>query len=226
MSANKSEGRPVNVLARKLADVAAEVRYVQKDSFNDFQKYKYASAEAVLGKVNEALTTRGIAVGSTAELVNYHHGGKGESHNAVVRLTLRFIDCESNEVIAVQGLGQGSDKGDKAVMKANTAALKYCYANAFTISWGDDPEVPNDSDKVDAGNKKRRAKNKKSPAAGNGFKTVFTREELESKITDTTTKAELEAVKGAIVTMRGTDDYKPLVALYKDRLKALPPKEL
>ena len=36
--------------------------------------------------------------------------------------------------LTVEGLGSGSDTGDKAVMKANTAALKYCLANGFLIS--------------------------------------------------------------------------------------------
>lgn len=127
--------KTTNVLARKLAEVAKEVAYVQKDATNDFHKYRYASAVAVLRKVNEALSSRGIAVGSSTELVKFEAG------NAIVRITIRFIDADSGEVIEVQGLGQGYDKGDKAVMKANTAALKYCYSNAFTISWGDDPEA-------------------------------------------------------------------------------------
>ena len=43
-----------HTLAKKLAEVAREVAYVQKDATNSFQKYKYASAEAVLRKVNVA----------------------------------------------------------------------------------------------------------------------------------------------------------------------------
>lgn len=205
-------------LAIKLAEVAKEVAYVQKDAVNSFQKYKYASAEAVLSKVNEALTSRNIAIGSGAELLNYHQGGPKESNNAVVRLTLRFIDGDSDEVIAVQGLGQGSDKSDKAVMKANTAALKYCYANAFTMSWGDDPEVPNAQDKVNASNKKRSAKNKASPEADANVKTMFTRSELEEEMSEATILLDLERIKGKIVTMRGTDNYAPLVEMYKSRM--------
>jgi hypothetical protein len=125
-------------LAQKLSDVMAEVGYVRKDATNAFHKYKYASAEAVLKKVNAALSSRGVAVGSLATVAHYEKG------HAVVRLRLEFHD--GNAVIAVEGLGEGSDKGDKAIMKANTAALKYALANAFMISWGDDPEQDESTD--------------------------------------------------------------------------------
>jgi hypothetical protein len=220
MSKTKEEEKPQS-LASKLAEVAKEVAYVQKDSVNSFQNYKYASAEAVLSKVNEALTSRGIAISSGVELVNYHQGGPKESSNAIVCITLRFVDGATNEVLAVQGLGQGADKSDKAVMKANTAALKYCYANAFTISWGDDPEVPNDLDKTSAKTKKRIASSKASPDPAKGFKTVFTRTQLEEEISTAKLLLDLEKVKGKIVTMRGTDNYAPLVEMYKSRMNEI-----
>ena len=129
-------------LASKLAEVMGEVGYVQKDAENAFHHYKYASAEAVLKKVNAALSTRGIAVSTQAELLHYDQlpGDKGPSMHAVVRLSLMFIDG-SGDTITAQGIGEGSDKGDKAVMKGNTAAVKYALADAFMISWGDDPEA-------------------------------------------------------------------------------------
>ena len=126
-------------LTTKLAEVMAEVGYVKKDAVNDFHKYRYASAEAVLKKVNAALSSRGIAVATQAELLHY------ADNHAVVRLSLSFTDGPDS--ITAQGLGEGSDKGDKAVMKADTAALKYALANAFMISWGDDPEADIDTDK-------------------------------------------------------------------------------
>ena len=131
------------MLSAKLAEVMAEVGYVKKDATNDFHHYRYASAEAVLKKVNAALSARGIAVATQAELLQYEQFGKGV--HAVVRLSLSFTD--GDEQLTVQGLGEGSDTGDKAVMKADTAALKYALANAFMISWGDDPEADASTDK-------------------------------------------------------------------------------
>ena len=120
-------------LVEKMAEVMAEVGYVQKDAVNKGIGYKYASAEAVLKKVNAALSERGIAVSSAATLENFSPG------RAVVKLALTFHD--GTDSLTVEGLGEGTDKGDKSTMKANTSALKYAMANAFLISWGDDPEA-------------------------------------------------------------------------------------
>lgn len=139
-----------NSLHADLAEVMAAVGYVQKDGRNKTQGYKYASAEAVLKKVNAEVSSRGIAISSDADLVHfnvtqYKDGKEKFRSDAVVRLELEFI--RGDERVAVSGLGASTDLGDKAVMKANTAAIKYCLTNAFLISWGDDPEA---DEKVDA----------------------------------------------------------------------------
>ena len=201
-------------LAAKLAEVANEVSYVQKDAKNDFHKYSYASAEAVLRKVNEALTTRKIAISSNAELLHFEEG------NAIVRLTLKFVDGDNGEILVVQGLGQGQDKGDKAVMKANTAALKYAYANAFTMSWGDDPEADAATDRSTT-KKTSKPRAKKSGKTEKGFKTMFTMEEISSAIASSKTMTDLEQVKPRIITMRGTAAYESLRSEYKSRANDL-----
>lgn len=128
----------MSTLHKDLAEVMNIVGYIQKDGKNDFHKYKYASAEKVLGKVNEELSKRGICIQSQAQSVHYEHG-----HAVVwVRLNLRRGD----ETISFEGIGEGSDKGDKAIMKANTAAIKYALASGFLISWGDDPEQDSSTD--------------------------------------------------------------------------------
>lgn len=123
-----------------LAEVMGEVSYVQKDKKNDFHGYSYASAEAVLRKVSEALAKRGICVSSESELLQNDPG------RATVRVTLTFLH-ESGSVSA-QGIGSALDKGDKACMKANTAAVKYAVSSAFLISWGDDPENDSKTDEI------------------------------------------------------------------------------
>jgi len=137
-------------LVQKMAEVMAEVGYVQKDSVNDFHKYRYASAEAILKKVNAALSSRGIAVQSHAELVSHEviPSEKGPKVLAVVKLSMDFTD--GTDSLHAEGLGSGMDSGDKAVMKGNTAAAKYLVANAFFISWGDDPEADSRTDREPA----------------------------------------------------------------------------
>lgn len=198
-------------LATKLAEVAAECGYVAKASKNDYHGYKYASAEDVLKKVNEALTKRNIAVGSEANVVHITDDGK----NAVVKLTLGFYDGDDPEgrPLVVEGLGQGADKGDKAVMKANTAALKYAYANALTISWGDDPEADTGTDKAAAPKKTKT----KKPAAKKSDKSVV------EQIQAATDVKQLEELKQKVMELRDEDKDKYAEArdAWKAKQKAL-----
>lgn len=135
-------GDPVRYLTftEKLSRCMAACGYVQKDQVNSFHKYKYASADAVLSKFRDAASKYGLAiVRSTSELIKYEAG------EAVVRIEIEISDGKESAVFS--GYGQGSDKGDKAIMKANTAALKYAFAAGFAISWGDDPEADEETDR-------------------------------------------------------------------------------
>ena len=64
-----------------------------------------------------------------------------------------MTDSDSGEQIKIKGLGSGQDAGDKSVMKAQTAAIKYAFLLSFAISTGDDPEADTHTDEVMNGNK-------------------------------------------------------------------------
>ena len=128
-------------LAQKMAAAAIECAYIQKDAVNAFHKYNYASAAAVLEKVNAAVHKRGIAVCPQVRLLT-----DVGAPVVVVQVTLHVR--AGLETMVIEGLGAGSDKGDKAVMKAQTAALKYAWMMAFSISTGDDPEADVETDKA------------------------------------------------------------------------------
>lgn len=117
-----------------LAEVAAEAGYVQKDAKNDHHKYRYASADAVLTKVREALAKRGAAIVRTDVQLAHIEGDR-----RIVRVELTVAHGEETAVFS--GFGEGKDPQDKGVMKANTAALKYALAAMLLMSWGDDPEA-------------------------------------------------------------------------------------
>ena len=63
-------------------------------------------------------------------------------------MTVTLIDSESGESFAIKGLGSGQDAGDKALAKAQTMALKYCYMASLAIATGDDPEADSQIDEV------------------------------------------------------------------------------
>lgn len=132
-------------LVQKICEVMQEVGYIQKDAVNEFQRYSYASAQAVYDKAREALASRGIVVSGDVEVVTSEIiKGDKLKHLVVLKHYLTFSD--GKEQITVASMGSGIDTGDKAAMKANTAAIKYCLAKAFLISWGDDPEADPSTD--------------------------------------------------------------------------------
>ncbi|MBP2641035.1 MAG: superfamily [Firmicutes bacterium] len=148
-------------IAAKLVCIMAECAYVQKSGNNDFHRYKYATAADVLEKVNTSLVKNRVAVISVPELLELRDvtNLKGNTeHLATIRTTLTLIDCESGESVSVVGIGSGQDVGDKAVMKAATASLKYAWMMTLNISTGDDPEADAGVDERNSGTHEEKVK--------------------------------------------------------------------
>ena len=163
-------------IAKKLLAVMAECAYIAKNGLNSFHKYKYATAEDVLQKVNESLTKNKIACVAVPELIEFTDvtNLKGNTeHLATVRVEISLIDSDSGEEVKIYGIGSGQDAGDKAVMKAQTAASKYAYMLSFCIATGDDPEADSKTDENNyaepQNNIKHRAAVKPQPKAGNNI---------------------------------------------------------
>ena len=142
-------------IAAKLVNIMAECSHVVKAGTNDFHGYKYATAADVLEKVGAALVKHKVVAVTNPELVRFEKtvNSKGKEENlATVKTTLHLVDPESGETIEASGWGSGQDIGDKAVMKAQTASLKYAWMLLLQISTGDDPEADAGVDERMGGN--------------------------------------------------------------------------
>ncbi len=131
-------------IAAKLVKVMADCSYVAKNGINSYHNYRYATAEDVLVKVNEALTKNHLACTVKPTIISFDEvtNLKGnKEHLATVSIHIEIIDSESGESVDLYGLGSGQDAGDKAIMKAQTAAIKYAYMLGLCIATGDDPEA-------------------------------------------------------------------------------------
>ena len=154
-------------IARKLVLIMGECSHVAKDGFNDYHKYKYASAAGVLEAINAALVKHKVAsVVTPAILSNFDvTNAKGNvEHQVTVGCNIMLIDSESGESIDLYGIGTGQDAGDKAVMKAETAAIKYAYLLSMAISTGDDPEADSSTDENNFSEPQRTASPKPASA--------------------------------------------------------------
>lgn len=144
-----AEAAPPSI-REKLSKVAAHCAYVRKGGVNLFHKYNYATAADVFEKVSEALATNRLVSCPVLFLegVKERTNAKGGTeYIATVRCCLEILDLDSEQAICSTAFGSGQDNGDKAVMKAQTAALKYAWMMLLNISTGDDPD---DDAKVDS----------------------------------------------------------------------------
>lgn len=136
-------------LAVKLIEAMKLCKYVMRSGINTFHKYKYATSADVLEKVNAAFTKQGIATIVVPEIVKDEAvtTAKGTvEHLVTVKIEVTLVDKDSGETAIFRGFGSGQDSTDKAVMKAQTAALKYAYMLSLAIATGDDPEADEKTD--------------------------------------------------------------------------------
>lgn len=195
---------PRKSLQEKLSEVMALVRHVPKRGWNDFHKYNYVLAEDVFEVVNKALSERQICVETRILELRLSDDYK----NAAVKSQFIFRDGPEDCPHVVEGWGQGSDRADKAIMKAETAAMKYAYFGAFCISSGDDPERDTTVDKLAAA---------KDKAAKPGLATFeLTAGQLAAAIEAVSgNKAALESLRPQIYAFKGKPEYDSLVAQFK-----------
>lgn len=150
-------------IAKKLVNVMIECGHIAKNGLNSYHQYKYATAEDVLLKVNSALTKNKIAsvvIPEIASIVDVTNLKGNTEHLVTVNVQIKLIDSESGECVDLFGIGSGQDAGDKAVMKAQTAAIKYAYMMSLCIATGDDPEADTKTDENSSmGNKGSKAVN-------------------------------------------------------------------
>ena len=138
-------------IARKLVEVMKECSHISKNGLNDYHNYKYATAGDVLEKVNASLTKHKIVsivcptIESMLEVTNKNNN---QEHLATISVHVHLVDSDSGESVDLFGIGSGQDSGDKAVMKAQTAAIKYAFMLSLCIATGDDPEADTGTDEV------------------------------------------------------------------------------
>ena len=141
-------------LLQKLASAVAEIDSVDKRGTNEFQKYKYVKAADVAWMVRKALSQRNVyLVPDVIEVRNYEIPAREGVLQAVdVRMQFSFFDGDAPEVppVVLHSCGTGTDKGDKAIYKAMTGALKYGLRHAFLIPDESDPEADAETDKATA----------------------------------------------------------------------------
>lgn len=144
----QAEIRPLHL---KLAQVASAIGRIEKRGYNDFHKYNYALEADIVEGVRQELASRSVTLLPSVESV------QRDGDLTTVMMTFTFTDGDSGDTATMRWAGTGSDKGDKAIWKAYTGALKYVLMKTFLIATGDDPEGDTKVDKRIARREKRAA---------------------------------------------------------------------
>lgn len=136
------------------ADLATKGVLVKKGS-NDFDHYKYFSEAQYKELFTELMPKHRLEMNfSVIEVTTFEMSGKN-SNGRLARLAIMLQDIDTGYYETTEVYGEGADKGDKALYKAYTGALKYYLANTFMVATGDDAEKDSPTEKMNNRTSKR-----------------------------------------------------------------------
>lgn len=149
-----------------LLEAMASIGYIQKDKKNTFgQGYKYLSEKAVKEAVQAALIKAEVMPTSIRfDILEDMVRPVGKRDQNIIKLRA-VITFPGGYVF--EGLGGAADVSDKALMQAQTSAIREAWKNVFCIPSGDDPEqkTPGNEpeEKQETPQKKPSARAKREP---------------------------------------------------------------
>jgi len=205
---------PAQLLVDKVLGAAAESGYVQKDGKHG-QGYKFAGDEAITTKFRDAMLGQGVLMfpeDIEVKHIQVFEDPKGEkAPNVLVTIGGHFVVTDGGASLKVSSLGQGIDRGDKAIYKAMTGFKKYAYRHLVMMATGDDPEQTRD-DEV-AGTRavaqpaqqaaSAQQSNPKAAAATQAQKNLIRAKAREAGITDD----ELKALRLSVTGKHSSKDF-------------------
>jgi len=118
----------------------AERGILKREGNNQFDRYKYFSEAQYKSLFTELLSSHDLELRSTVSDYSTIEGTEKQANGRIVQMEFELIDCETGFSETSKFYGEGFDKGDKAMYKAYTGAIKYYLANTFLVATGDDPE--------------------------------------------------------------------------------------
>jgi len=133
----------ITELAPDLLAAKADLKPVGKGGENKYDRYSYAREVDWYASINPVLNRHHLGVvfscGQLAPTASRQTKGGGSEHHCYVHGCARLIH-KSGQWIEVDGIGEGQDRADKGVYKAQTGLRKYLYALLLSLPTTDDPE--------------------------------------------------------------------------------------
>lgn len=128
------------VAKNKVRQELASKGVLKKEGRNTYDKYTYFSEAQYKQLFTELFAKHGIELTfSVAEVVSYQGTGN-QPNGRLCKCDVTLTHVASGETETASVYGDALDRGDKALYKAYTGAIKYFLANTFMVATGDDPE--------------------------------------------------------------------------------------
>ncbi len=113
---------------------------LQKGATNSYDHYKYFSEAQYKALFTELFSAYGLEHRASEVSVTEFQGTNSQPIGRRVTMDFTLTDVETGYGETCRCSGEGIDKGDKAIYKAQTGALKYYLATTYMVATGDDPE--------------------------------------------------------------------------------------
>ncbi len=103
--------------------------------------YKYLSADKVKKQLSPLLAKHGLELKFEYSDLTRVSAPESSVYHFTLKLTAMILDMDTNESLSSQIYGEGADTGDKAIPKAQTAALRMWLTTFLLIADGIDPDA-------------------------------------------------------------------------------------
>lgn len=139
----------VRTLALKICEAQIEIGGLPKEGKANLGQYsyQYTTEDQILSAIRAQLLPKGVAVfvsfvDHVREDNRIERRGQYEVVNLCYRLRLEvcFVDTETGANIVITSQNMGSDPADKAINKAQTAAMRTLFLKQFMAMGEDEPE--------------------------------------------------------------------------------------
>ena len=111
-----------------------------KQGFNSVDKYKYFSELQYKELFTDLFTKHGLELTATEMESSMFVGSEKQPNGRQVKIKFILTDIDTGFSEESVFSGEGMDKGDKGIYKAQTGALKYYLSVTFMVATGDDAE--------------------------------------------------------------------------------------
>ena len=130
----------LQVKKNKLRTKLKEKGILVKGATNDYDNYEYFSEAQYKELFTELFCTNGLEFDSSEVNVQNIDGTDKQPFAIFVTMEYTITDIDTGYSIKSIHSGIAIDKGDKAIYKAKTGALKSYLASTFLVATKDDPE--------------------------------------------------------------------------------------